>query len=146
MKNKMLSIMLIVCVAMAATTFGDNWNGDGDGVSWNDGDNWVLNVVPAAANTYIDNTDPVGTYAVEVNANVPVHGDYINVRNGATLEINANLTSGDDFRVDYGSEATMNAGTLTCYEKFKLGNSGDDANYLFGEFIKMMETWKSRGA
>ncbi len=58
MKNKMLAIMLVVCVAMTATTFGHNWDGSEDPNLWSIGANWDENSVPTGS-VYIGNGDTV---------------------------------------------------------------------------------------
>ncbi|MFH1024484.1 MAG: hypothetical protein V1809_13975 [Planctomycetota bacterium] len=100
--------------AFAAGTF--NWIGTGDGVSWNDINNW--SDPGAGENNEYPGQDDINDVAVIV-------GDF-NVTANVSVTI-------DDIQVDAGSTVTMNSGiTLTIVDDILIPDNGDGVARIIG--------------
>ena len=148
---------IVVCLALTGPSWGDTWDGGGNGWDWNDGNNWSGNVVPSG-DAYID-----GAFSVVLQNNVfdvtklRVNGGAdLTVKSGAVLLIDAShfevgkggsagtvlhedgvisMTGGDFYLGDdAGSDGTytMKAGSLTVGDDMKIGNEGPGKFYMLG--------------
>ena len=97
--------------AVAASGALITWNGDGDGISWTDGDNWDLNQVPAAADNIVINSATVDfntTFSSSLaNGQVVIdlNSSQLNLTGGAMTFQNG--TSGTS-PVEFGSTLAIN--------------------------------------
>jgi hypothetical protein len=118
-----ISIVAVAALMLAAPALADSWNGDGDGVTWNDPDNWILNAVPAGQSTTINNGDSVTLSGTAGDTN------FLNINTGSTLTVTTDLDSGDDLLMDTGGTFNMNAGYYDQGEKFKLFGNGAGSTF-----------------
>ncbi len=162
MKNKMLAIMLVVCVAMTATTFGHVWDGSELDGLWFTPLNWDEGTVPVST-TYIGNGDTVvldyiapsigrleiyggSTLLIEAGTVIGQStsqdtylggdggGDHIGA--GTIIQTGGSFTHGDDVKCNDGGAATylMQGGSL--YIPGYLETSSDDLfEFSGGSFI-----------
>jgi hypothetical protein len=76
MKHKWISVLVSLAIALSAWVVMPvgkawaatlTWDGGGDGISWNDANNWVGNVAPTSADDVVlDNSVVPGTYTVNL--------------------------------------------------------------------------------
>ena len=136
MKNATV-IMLVVCLAMAAPTFGAGWDGGGSGDDWSTLDNWSTNAVPTSS----DNVDVDGAYSVEITSDVGSIGE-LDIMGGATVTMTGGALTitgeymqiGDDgigtFEI---SDGTLTATTDNGADALVLGNGvGDGTLKIIG--------------
>jgi len=102
-----------VCWASCATCYTPNiqWDGGGDGVSWNDGLNWVGDLVPNSTEQAIFPTS-TGTLTVSGTATSPVAGIQIWDSASVTLDLDVtvNATTANSVKLFNGSMLTVGAG------------------------------------
>lgn len=150
--------VVAVCLALTGPSWGDTWNGDGNGWDYNDGDNWTADVVPDGVVAFID-----GAYSAVLQDNVPnvsalrVNGGAdLTVKTGANLAVMGGLfevgkagsagtvlqedgdisTSTGDLYLgddeDSHGTYTMKAGSLTVGDDMKIGNESPAEFYMQG--------------
>lgn len=120
MKNGRMSILFMLMFALGASVaLADvTWNGQGDGVSLNDGANWSSEAVPGDADAvyFSSLSEPL-----RVTANGDLTWDYLHFNNtqplemdldGHTLTVDA-TQMGTRGVVEFSADTTLNNGTLT---------------------------------
>lgn len=132
-KSKFPAMALGLSLAMTAPTWGvtTTWVGldggaGGDGVTWNDEDNWDTDALPTGSdNTNINNGDSVTLSGTAGFAN------FLNVLNSSSLSISTDLDLGDDLIIRSGGEVTLTSGFLDVgSDKIKIGESGGAGSFF----------------
>ena len=128
--HQILASLFIICL-VTPTAFAEEWNADGDGSSWEDGDNWNTDTQPTLATLARINlaggSDVFITQAGE-QADRFILGQGATGIQKLTIESGGSLTtdSGTVSRIGQTSEGwlTMNGGTLTMSGNYSSDNGG----------------------
>ena len=74
MRKVCLSLMFVVCCGINFATLENLWTGDGDGISWQDADNWSLDHSPTYNTNHSEYSyigkGATGSYTVNINQNL----------------------------------------------------------------------------
>ena len=130
-KTHQISASLFIICLVTPTAFAEEWNADGDGSYWEDGDNWNTDTQPTLATLACINlaggSDVFITQAGE-QADRFILGQGATGIQKLTIESGGSLTtdSGTVSRIGQTSEGwlTMNGGTLTMSGNYSSDNGG----------------------
>lgn len=131
MKAPFLLLALLIGHFCATACFDDgyiSWEGDVS-ANWNTAGNWEGNAVPSGtAEVLIDPEYYDNAPLISSNSSFTPAG--ITLTNGARLTINANLSNSKQVQVSGGSKVTVNGGTWTVPDNFRLEIIGNNSEVI----------------
>lgn len=124
--TRLAASVLASCLAVSLA-HAETWTGLGDGINWEDGENWSNSVLPFSGGTNAQGEAAIGNGA-SVNLSSPQNINMVRVGAGAGLSGTLNILNGTNLDATFGSNQNSrigagNGGTGT------VNHSGGSARY-----------------
>jgi hypothetical protein len=154
MNNRYSSTLALACLSLISVSQMTNaatltWNGDGDGSSWSDGDNWDTNNAPSAADTMVIGGSAVVDFDTTFTSSLGSGSTVINVNGTAQLNLNGGALTFTDGNansspINIGNDAVLNItggnhnlyGRVDIYGDGTIRVTGDEATVNLRQLAK----------
>jgi hypothetical protein len=123
--NRILTVVTMIA-AMAATSWGETWDGGGGDGLWNTATNWNPDTVPTGGIATINNGDSVALSGTAGDVN------FLSVNTSSSLSISTDLDGSNDILIDSGGEVTLTSGVWDIHNnKIKIGDGSSSGSPSF---------------
>lgn len=154
MNNRYSSTLALACLSLISVSQMTNaatltWNGDGDGSSWSDGDNWDTNNAPTTADTMVIGGSAVVDFDTTFTSSLPNGSTVINLSGTAQLNLNGGALTFTDGNsnsspLNIGNDAVLNItggnhnlyGRVDIFSDGTIRVTGDEATVNLRQLVK----------